>query len=445
MKGKDLSTMMPNELSSYWMPFTANRAFRARPRLFRAAKDMNLIAEDGREVLDATSGLYCVNAGHCREPITAAIREAAGRLDYAPAFHFSHPEAFRLTSRLAALAPGDLDHVLLANSGSEAVDTAMKVALAYWQARGEGQRVRFIGRERGYHGVGFGGMSVGGLVNNRRAFGAGLPGVDHLPTTYVREKQAFSAGEPHWGAELAEELVRIINLHGASTIAAVVVEPVAGSTGCLPPPQGYLQRLSEIAAQHGILLILDEVITAFGRLGHAFAAERFGIVPDMICFAKGVTNGAVPLSGVIVRKAIHDTMMQGPEHLPELFHGYTYSGHPLGVAAGLACLDVYRDEGLFERAQGLEHDFAQAMLSLRRYPHVIDIRPIGLLCGIDLEPIGAAYGKRGFDAMERGYHECDIYIRVAGDTLVIAPPLIATPANIGEIHDRVARVLDEIA
>jgi beta-alanine--pyruvate transaminase len=325
------------------------------------------------------------------------------------------------------------------------VDTALKVALAYHRNRGEGQRTRFIGRERGYHGVGFGGISVGGMVANRKMFGNMLAGVDHLPTTYNRAKQAFSNQEPEWGAELADELLRLIGLHDASTIAAVIVEPVAGSTGCLPPPKGYLERLRKITADHGILLILDEVITGFGRLGTCFAAERYGIVPDMITFAKGVTNAAVPMSGVLVRKGIYEAHMNGPEHMVELFHGYTYSGHPLAVAAALATLDIYKEEGLFERAKTLEPSFAEAMLSLRSAPNVVDIRPIGLICGIDLEPIAGKPGVRGYDALERMYHEHDLYCRVTGDTLVVAPPLIATESDIADITERVGQVLKAVA
>ncbi|MCB1547570.1 MAG: aspartate aminotransferase family protein [Hyphomicrobiaceae bacterium] len=435
----------PNELEPYWLPFTPNRAFKKRPRLFTGAKGMHFLTPDGRKVIDSSSGLFCVNAGHCREPIVAAIKEAAEKLDFAPPFQYAHPRVFELSSRLALLAPGDLDYALFANSGSEAVDTALKVALAYHRSRGEGSRTRFIGRERGYHGVGFGGISVGGMVANRKMFGNMLTGVDHLPTTYNRAKQAFSKGEPEWGAETVEELVRLIGLHDASTIAAVIVEPVAGSTGCLPPPKGYLERLRQITAEHGILLIFDEVITGFGRMGTCFAAERYGIVPDMITFAKGVTNGAVPMSGVMVRKGIYETHMNGPEHMIELFHGYTYSGHPLAAAAGVATLNVYKEEGLFERAQALEPKFADAMMSLKGLPNVADIRPIGLLCGIDLDPLPGKPGVRGYDAIERMYHEHDLYCRVTMDTLIVAPPLIASESDIADIRDRIEKVLRAVA
>lgn len=434
-----------NELQSYWMPFTANRAFQRRPRMITGAEGLHYITEDGRRVIDATSGLYCVNAGHGNPQIVAAIQKAAATLDYAPAFQFGHPQAFELASRLALLAPDGLDHVFFANSGSEAVDTAMKLALAFHKARGEGSRTRFIGRERGYHGVGFGGMSVGGIPGNRKAFGQLLPGVDHLRATYDRNRQAFSIGEPEWGAELADELERIVALHDASNIAAVVVEPVAGSTGCLPPPKGYLERLCAIARKHGILVIFDEVITGFGRLGHAFAAERYGVTPDLICFAKGLTNGAVPMSGVLASESIYGVLMQGPEHLPEFYHGYTYSAHPLAAAAALATLDVYRDKALFERAAGMEDDFCETMMSLRDAPHVADIRPVGLICGIDLEPSPQGVGVRGYEAMQRAYHDHDLYVRVGADTLIVAPPLIAEADDVREICARLAAVLASLS
>ncbi|MBS0243305.1 MAG: aspartate aminotransferase family protein [Proteobacteria bacterium] len=437
--------MKPNELEPYWLPFTPNRSFKKRPRLFSGAKDMHYLTPDGRKVIDATSGLFCVNAGHGRRKIVEAIKHAAETLDFSPPFQYAHPAVFELSSRLTLLAPGDLDYCLFANSGSEAVDTALKVALAYHRSRGEGSRTRFIGRERGYHGVGFGGLSVGGMVANRKMFGNMLAGVDHLPTTYNRSKQAFSKQEPEWGAEMADELTRLIGLHDASTIAAVIVEPVAGSTGCIPPPKGYLERLRKITEQHGILLIFDEVITGFGRLGHCFASDRYGIVPDMITFAKGVTNAAVPMSGVLVRKGVYEAHMNGPEHMVELFHGYTYSGHPLAVAAGLATLDIYKEEGLFERAQKLEPKFADAMMSLKSQPNVVDIRPIGLICGIDLEPIAGKPGVRGYDAIERMYHEHDLYCRVTGDTLVVAPPLIVSEDQIADITERITRVLKAVA
>lgn len=432
------------DLDAYWMPFTANRAFKARPRMFTSACGLDLATAEGRVVLDATSGLYCVNAGHGRQEIADAIAAQAHTLDFAPPFQYAHPAAFDLAARIAALAPGDLDRVMLATSGSEAVEAALKIALAYHRARGEGSRTRLIGRERGYHGVAFGGISVGGMVANRKAFGALVSGVDHMATTYSRDHQAFSVGEPEWGGHLADDLVRIIGLHDASTIAAVIVEPVAGSTGCLPPPKGYLQRLRQLTADAGILLIFDEVITGFGRLGFAFAAERYGVVPDMITFAKGVSNGAAPLSGVIVRTPIHAQLMTGPEHVVEFYHGHTYSGHPLSVAAGLAALDVYANEALFERARGIEVRFAEIMMGLKQAPHVADIRPVGLMCGVDLEPSAGKPGTKGYALIERTYHDHDLYVRIAGDTLIVAPSLTVTEDQLVVMHDRIAAALSAL-
>ena len=436
---------VPNDLEPYWMPFTANRAFKARPRLIAGAKDMHYIATDGRKLLDGAAGLWCTNAGHNRDPIVQAIQKQAAELDYAPAFQFSHPKAFELAGRIAALAPGDLDHVFFCNSGSEAVDTALKIALAYHNVRGNASRVRLIGRERGYHGVGFGGIAVGGIVNNRKHFGALMAGVDHLSTTYNREQQAFTIGEPEWGAHLADELDRLVALHDASTIAAVIVEPLAASTGVLPAPKGYLERLRAICDKHGILLIFDEVITGYGRLGYAFAAERYGVVPDLITFAKGITSGSVPMGGVLVRKGIHDAFMKGPEHAVELFHGYTYSAHPLACAAGLATLDIYREEGLFERARKLEPQWGQAAMALKGLPNVLDIRTVGLTVGIDLASLPDAAGKRGYAAMESAFHEHDLMIRAVGDTLALSPPLIVSEAQIGELFDKLAKVIKAVA
>jgi beta-alanine--pyruvate transaminase len=435
---------MPNDLEAFWLPFTPNRAFKKAPRLIARAKDMHYYTADGRAVLDATAGLWCCNAGHNRDPIAAAISRQAAELDYAPSFQFSHPQAFELASRIAALAPGDLDHVFFTNSGSEAVDTALKIALAYHHARGEGGRTRLIGRERGYHGVGFGGISVGGIAGNRKFFGTLLAGVDHLPHTYNREHQAFTKGEPEWGAHLADELERIAALHDPSTIAAVIVEPMAGSTGVLPPPKGYLARLRAICDKYGILLIFDEVITGFGRLGFAFVAERYGVVPDIITFAKGVTSGTVPMGGAIVRRHIYDAFMHGPEHAIELFHGYTYSAHPLACAAGLATLDLYRDEKLFERARALEPKFADAAMTLRGLPNVLDIRTVGLVAGIDLASKPDGFGERAYAAMERAFHEQGVVIRVTGDTIALTPPLIVSEADIGEIFAKVTRVIEAV-
>jgi beta-alanine--pyruvate transaminase len=438
---KPVAASVPNDLEAFWLPFTANRAFKRRPRLIARAKDMHYYTPEGRPILDGAAGLWCTNAGHNRDPIVQAIQRQAAELDFAPSFQFGHPRAFELASRIAALAPKDLDHVFFCNSGSEAADTALKIALAYHNVRGQGSRTRLIGRERGYHGVGFGGMSVGGIVNNRRFFGTLLAGVDHLAHTYNREHQAFTKGEPEWGAHLADELERIVQLHGDSTIAAAIVEPMAGSTAVLPAPKGYLQRLRAICDKYGILLIFDEVITGFGRLGYAFAAERYGVVPDMIAFAKGVTSGAVPMGGVIVRKGIYDAFMSGPEHVVELFHGYTYSAHPLACAAGLATLDIYRDEDLFARARKLEPLWYDAAMALKGLPRVLDIRCVGLTAGIDLASRPDAVGARGYEAMERGFHDEGIMFRIVGDSLALTPPLIVSESQIGEIFDKVGRVI----
>ncbi len=436
---------VPNDLAAFWMPFTANRAFKKAPRLLAGAEGMHYITVDGRRLIDAAAGMWCTNAGHGRKEIAEAIAKQAQALDYAPPFQFGIPQAFELASRIADLAPAGLDQVFFCNSGSEAADTALKIALGYHQISGQGSRTRLIGRERGYHGVGFGGTSVGGIVNNRKIFGNLLSGVDHLQATYNRDKQAFSKGEPEWGAELADELERLVNLHGANTIAAVIVEPMAGSTGVLPAPKGYLKRLREITQKHGILLIFDEVITGFGRLGFAFAAERYGVLPDMITFAKGVTNGAAPMGGVIVRDAIHDAFMSGPEYAVELCHGYTYSAHPLACAAGLATLDIYRDEKLFERANKLEPGFADAVMSLRNEPNVVDIRTVGLTAGIDLAPNKDGPGKRGFDCLNTAFRDHDLMVRVAGDTIALTPPLIVSEDQLGEIIAKVAKVIRAVA
>ena len=439
------TTATPNDLEAYWMPFTANRAFKKAPRMLGRAKDMHYFTPDGRKLLDGAAGLWCVNAGHGRDAIVQAIQDQAAEMDYAPPFNFGHPKAFQLATRIAAIAPGDLDHVFFANSGSEAVDTALKMAIAYFATLGQGQRTKLIGRARGYHGVGFGGISVGGLSPNRKMFGNALAGVDHLPATYNRAEQAYARGEPEWGAHLADELENIVALHDASTIAAVIVEPMAGSTGVIAPPKGYLQKLRAICDKHGILLIFDEVITGFGRLGHAFAAERYGVIPDFITFAKGVTSGAVPMGGVIARKHVHDAFMKGPEHVVELFHGYTYSAHPLACAAGLATLDIYRDEGLFERVRAIESTWADAIHGLKGLPNVVDIRTIGLVGAIDLAPNAIGPGKRGFEAMEEAYHRRDLLIRIAGDTIVLSPPLIISDAQIGEVAERVGDVIKALA
>ncbi|MCU0837254.1 MAG: aspartate aminotransferase family protein [Rhodospirillales bacterium] len=434
------ATARRNDLEALWMPFTANRHFKANPRLLTDAAGMYFTSHDGRRILDGIAGLWCVNAGHTHPKIAAAIAAQARTLDYAPPFQMGHPLAFEYAARLTEILPDGLDHVFFANSGSEAVDTALKIALAYHQVRGEGRRTRLIGRERGYHGVGFGGISVGGIANNRKAFGLGLPGVDHLPHTHDLAHNAFSRGQPAWGAHLADELERLLALHGAETIAAVIVEPVAGSTGVLIPPKGYLERLRALCDQHGILLIFDEVITGFGRLGAAFAAEYFGVRPDLLTCAKGMTNGAVPMGGVAVRREIYDAFMQGPEIAIELFHGYTYSGHPLAAAAALATLDVYRDEGLFERAAALAPYWQEAVHSLNGVPHVIDVRNLGLVAGIELAPIPGQPTRRAFDVFLACYEQ-GVLIRTTGDIIALSPPLIIDKPEIDRLIDTIASAL----
>ncbi|KGJ18613.1 aspartate aminotransferase family protein [Paracoccus sanguinis] len=433
----------PNDLSAFWMPFTANRQFKSQPRMLVAAQDMHYTTADGRQVLDGTAGLWCCNAGHGRPQITKAISEMAGTLDYAPAFQMGHPAAFELANRIVDIAPDGIDHVFYCNSGSEAVDTALKIALAYHRARGEGQRTRLIGRERGYHGVGFGGISVGGIVNNRRFFGSLLAGVDHLPHTHLPENR-MTRGQPAHGAHLADDLERIVALHGAETIAAVIVEPMAGSTGVLMPPKGYLEKLREITRKHGILLIFDEVITGFGRLGSPFAAQHFGVVPDMITCAKGLTNGVIPMGAVLTSAAIHDAFMQGPEHVIELFHGYTYSGNPIASAAGIATLDTYAEDGLLTRAADLEAYWENALHGLADHPHVVDIRNMGLIGAVELAPIDGQPGKRAFDAFLKAY-EAGILIRVTGDIIALSPPLIISEAQIDELIGTLGQVLKAAA
>ncbi|WP_086471325.1 aspartate aminotransferase family protein [Devosia lucknowensis] len=422
------------------MPFTANRQFKKAPRMFVAAKDMHYTTSDGRQVLDGTAGLWCVNAGHARPKIVEAIANQAAELDYAPAFQMGHPKAFELANRLVDLAPEGLDHVLFTNSGSESVETALKVALAYQKVIGQGSRTRLIGRERGYHGVNFGGISVGGIVTNRKMFGTLLTGVDHLPHTHNLAKNAFSRGEPTHGVDLADELERIVTLHDASTIAAVIVEPVAGSTGVLIPPPGYLQRLRDITKKHGILLIFDEVITGYGRLGTPFGADYFGVVPDIMVTAKGLTNGVIPMGAVMVSKEIHDAFMQGPEHVIEFFHGYTYSGNPIASAAGLATLETYKDEGLLTRGAELAKVWEDALHSLKGLPHVIDIRNIGLVGAIELQPIDGQPTKRAFAAFLKAFEQ-GLLIRTTGDIIALSPPLIISESQIGEIVSTLSGIL----
>ncbi len=432
-----------NNLDAFWMPFTANRQFKQNPRMFVGAKDMHYTTADGRQVLDGTAGLWCCNAGHSRPKVVEAVQQQVAELDYAPAFQMGHPKAFELAARLAALTPSPLDHVFFTNSGSESVDTALKIALAYQRTIGQGTRTRLIGRERGYHGVGFGGISVGGIVANRKTFGTLLTGVDHLPHTHDLSRNAFTRGEPESGAEYAEDLIRIIQLHDPSTIAAVIVEPVAGSTGVLIPPKGYLKRLREICDQHGILLIFDEVITGFGRLGSPFATDFFDVTPDLITTAKGLTSGVVPMGAVFCTSDIYQAFMTGPEHMIELFHGYTYSAHPIACAAALATLDTYEDESLLTRAADLAQHWEDGLHSLRDCPHVIDIRNLGLIGAIELEGIAGEPTKRAFSAFLKAYDD-GILIRTTGDIIALSPPLIITEAQIYELFGKLRSVLNAI-
>jgi beta-alanine--pyruvate transaminase len=433
------------DLSAQWMPFTANRQFKAAPRLLVEAKGMTYRTDDGRELLDGCAGLWCVNAGHGRREIVDAITRQAELMDYAPPFQMGHPSAFTFATRLGEIAPKGLDRIFFTNSGSESVETALKIALAYHAARGEARRTRLIGRERGYHGVNFGGMSVGGMVNNRRVFGPTLiPGVDHLRHTHDLARNAFSRGQPAHGAELADDLERLTQLHGPDTIAAVIVEPVAGSAGVLVPPQGYLQRLREICDKYGILLIFDEVITGFGRLGAPFASQLLGVTPDLMTTAKGLTNGCVPMGAVFVKREIHDALMQGPEHVIELFHGYTYSGHPLACAAGLATLDIYARDKLLTRGAELSDAWADAVHSLRDAPNVIDIRNLGLVAGVELAPRPGAPGARGYDVFLECFNN-GVLVRFTGDIIAMSPPLIIERAQITRIVEVLAQAIRKVA
>lgn len=429
-----------NDLESFWMPFTANRQFKQKPRLFVAAKDMHYTTDDGRQVLDGTAGLWCVNAGHCRPTIVEAIQKQVAELDYAPAFQMAHPKIFELSSQLVAMFPEGYDYAFYTNSGSESVETALKIALAYHRAKGNGARTRLIGRERGYHGVNFGGISVGGIINNRRMFGTLLTGVDHLPHTHNLAKNAFSKGIPQHGAELADELERIVTLHGADTIAAVIVEPMAGSTGVLMPPKGYLEKLRAICTKHDIILIFDEVITGFGRLGSPFAVDYFGVEPDLVTTAKGLTNGVIPMGAVIAKKHIYDAFMSGPEHMIELFHGYTYSGNPVATAAALATLKLYKDEKLFARAAELAPYWEKALHSLKGLPHVIDIRNLGLVGAVELEPIKDQPTKRAFSAFLKAF-EKGLLIRTTGDIIALSPPLIIEKQHIDTLVNMLGDIL----
>ena len=428
------------DLSAYWMPFTANRQFKLDPRLIVGAKGMYYTTEDGRQILDGTAGLWCVNAGHGRPEIAAAVNQQLLTLDYSPAFQMSHPLAFQLATAVAELTPPGLDRVFFANSGSETVDTALKIALAYHRGRGEGQRTRFIGRERGYHGVGFGGISVGGLVNNRKTFP--LLQADHLPHTQDLARNAFSRGQPIHGAELADHLERIVGLQG-DTIAAVIVEPVAGSAGVLPPPAGYLPRLRQLCDKHGILLIFDEVITGYGRMGAPFAAQAFGVTPDLMTTAKGLTNGVVPMGAVYARREIYDAMMVGPEPMMELFHGYTYSGHPVACAAGMAVLDIYEREGLLTRVSATGQAWEDALHGLRDCKHVIDIRNMGLTGAIELESRPGKVGERAYEALVGAFGK-GLMIRTSGDNIALSPPLIAEQAHFDRLAETLRDVLNGI-
>jgi beta-alanine--pyruvate transaminase len=430
------------EASAFWMPYTANRQFKKAPRMLARAEGMYYWTTDGRQLLDGQAGLWCVNAGHCRPKIVAAVKKQVEQMDFAPTFNMGHPIAFEFAERLAQIAPAGFSKVFFTNSGSESADTALKIALAYHRVRGEGQRFRLIGRERGYHGVNFGGMAVGGIPVNRKVFGPGVAGVDHIRHTHDLARNAFSKGQPAHGAEFAGELERLCAFHDPSTIAAVIVEPVAGSAGVLVPPQGYLQRLREICTKHGILLIFDEVITGFGRLSHPFASQRFGVMPDLFTTAKGMTNGTVPMGAVFAKDSIYDAFMQGPEGI-ELFHGYTYSGHPLACAAGLGTLDTYADEGILTRGASLEAGFEKAIHALKGSPHVVDVRNIGLMGAVELEPRAGAPGARAYEAFLKVF-EAGVLVRWTGDTLAFSPPLIVEPAQIDRIFDTVRTALKAV-
>ncbi len=436
--------MLENDpLAPFWMPFTANRAFKESPRLLGSAEGMYYRTPQGDTLLDGTAGLWCVNAGHCRKSVVEAIQKTAATMDFGPTFNLGHPLAFELAERVARLMPQGLDRIFFTNSGSESVDSALKIALAYQRAKGEPGRTRLIGRERGYHGTNFGGTSVGGIVNNRRFYGMLLAGVDHLPHTHSPQHNAYSRGQPAWGAHLADDLERLVALHGAETIAAVIVEPLAGSTGVLVPPVGYLEKLREICTRHGIVLIFDEVITGFGRIGKATAAERLGVTPDLITLAKGLTNAAVPMGAVAASRHIHDTIVNGAPDGIELFHGYTYSGHPLASAAGIATLDIYANEGLFERAIELEDYWADAAHSLKGKRHVIDIRNLGLVAGIELDPRPGAPTKRATELFQKCFDN-GLLVRASGDIIALSPPLIVEKPQIDEIFGKIAELIETI-
>jgi beta-alanine--pyruvate transaminase len=433
----------PNNLESLWMPFTPNKTFKKDPRIIVGAKDMYYISDDNRKILDGTAGLWCSNAGHSRKKIQEAVSEQLGTLDYSPPFQFGHPKQFELANRLAEIFPEGMNHVFFSNSGSEAVDSALKIALAYQRARGKASKTRLIGRERGYHGVGFGGISVGGMVKNRMYFGSMLSGVDHLRHTHNPAVNAYSHGQPEHGAELADDLERLVQLHDASTICSVIIEPIAGSTGVLPPPKGYLERLREICTKHDILLIFDEVISAFGRLGKATGSEYFGVTPDIICCAKGITNATIPMGATIVQDYIYESMLENADAPIELFHGYTYSGHPCSCAAALATLDIYQEEGLFENAAKMAPLIEQAAHSLKGTKHIIDIRNLGVIAALELEPRDKSPGSRGFQVMKKAW-ELGLMVRANGDTLALSPPLIINESQVDQMFTTIKQALEQV-
>jgi beta-alanine--pyruvate transaminase len=435
------SSSTAEALQAWWMPFTHNRHFKAHPRLIESAAGAYYTLQDGRRVFDCLSGLWCTPLGHAHPKIVRAVQQQVQRLDFAPGFQFGHGAAFELAAKIAKLAGRPSDRVFFANSGSEAVDTALKIAIAWHRTRGEASRTRIIGRERGYHGVGLGGISVGGIPSNRKMFAPLMvPGVDHLPHTYDAAQMRFTRGQPQWGLHLADELERLIALHDASTIAAVIVEPMAGSAGVIVPPRGYLERLREICTRHGILLIFDEVITGFGRLGTPFASQYFGVTPDLTTFAKAVTNGVVPMGGVLAGEKVYDVFMTGPEHAIEFFHGYTYSGHPLAAAAGHAAIDALLEDKLIERANELAPVLEDAVHTLRDAPHVIDIRNFGLAAAVELEPQAGLAGMRGMHALERGLDE-GLLLRVTADTIAVAPPFISSADEVKAMIESLRRTL----
>ena len=436
-----MSAQQNLNLDNYWLPFTTNKKFKANPRLLVSAEGMHYKTDDGREILDGIAGMWCSNAGHCHPKIVSAVQHQIAELDYATPFNMSHPKAFELAEKISGLTPQGLDRVFFGNSGSEAVETALKVALAYHASKGDGQKTKFIGREKGYHGVNFGGTSVGGLTLNRKSFGPLLPGIDHLPHTWSPEDMAFTKGQPEWGLHLAEDLEKILVLQDPSTVAAVIIEPVTGSGGVIVPPIGYLERIKEICTKHDVLLIFDEVITAFGRLGDSFAANRFNVRPDIITMAKGLTGAVIPMSAVAFDTNIYDQLMEGPEATIELFHGYTYSGHPVACAAGIATLDVYQEEGLFDRAKELEPVFEEALHSLQGLNQVIDIRNIGLMGAVQFGP-GKLPAAEFATSVFQYCYDNNVLVRYSGEFIVLSPPLIATEEHIHQISNTLKKAIE---